>query len=99
MPPGWPAIWHEPRPDRGGGGHDGLAPHIGRQDAHDLVYAACRVAHDTGASLADALSQQPGITAHLDPAAIQRLTDPANYLGAVPAMVDRVLRFVPRAGR
>ncbi len=74
----------------------GLAPHLGRQDAHDLVYAACRVAHDTGTSLADALSQQPAITAHLDPAAIARLTDPTNYLGAAPAMVDRMLRSVPR---
>ncbi len=76
----------------------GLAPHVGRQDAHDLVYAACRVAHDTGSTLADALAQQPGITAHLDPAALARLTDPANYLGAAPAMVDRVLRSVPRTG-
>lgn len=76
----------------------GLAPHVGRQDAHDLVYAACRHANDTGASLADALGQQPGITAHLDPAAIRRLTDPANYLGAAPAMVDRVLQSVPRPG-
>ena len=76
----------------------GLAPHVGRQDAHDLVTAACRLADDTGASLADALAQQSGITAHLDPAEIGRLTDPANYLGAAPAMVDRVLRSVPRPG-
>lgn len=74
----------------------GLAPHIGRQDAHDLVYAACRVAEDTGSSLADALKQQTAITAYLDAAAIERLTDSANYLGAAPAMVDRVLRSVPR---
>ena len=76
----------------------GLAPHVGRQDAHDLVYDACRVANDTGVSLAEALAQQPAITAHLDPAAIAQLTDPANYLGAAPAMVDRVLQSVPRPG-
>lgn len=75
----------------------GLAPHTGRQDAHDLVYAACRVANDTGCSLAEALLQQPGITAHLDSPAIARLTDPANYLGAAPAMVDRVLASAARA--
>ena len=74
----------------------GLAPHVGRQDAHDLVYAACRLAKDTGVSLADALSQQPVITAHLDPKEIERLTNPANYLGAAPNMVDRVLESVPR---
>ncbi len=74
----------------------GLAPHVGRQDAHDLVTAACRLANDTGTSLADALGRQPDVTAHLDAAAIERLTDPANYLGAAPAMVDRVLSSVPR---
>ncbi len=74
----------------------GLAPHVGRGEAHDLVYAACRHANETGASLADALKEQPAITAHLDAAAITRLTDPANYLGAAPAMVDRVLSSVPR---
>ncbi len=74
----------------------GLAPHSGRGKAHDLVTVACRLADDTGVSLADALARQPGATAHLDPAAIERLTDPANYLGGAPAMVDRVLRSVPR---
>jgi 3-carboxy-cis,cis-muconate cycloisomerase len=75
----------------------GLAPFTGRQDAHDLVYAACRLANDTNITLAEALAQSPAITAHLDPAAIARLTDPANYLGAAPAMVDRVIQSTPRA--
>ncbi len=74
----------------------GLAPHTGRQDAHDLVYAACRRSNDTGVTLAEALVQQPCVTAHLDAAAIARLTDPANYLGAAPAMVDRVLQSALR---
>jgi hypothetical protein len=95
--PGWPGCGcradgpqpgHEPGANRGGGGDDGPCPHVGRQDAHDLVYAACWVANNTGVSLADALSQQPGITAHLDPAAIARLTDPANYLGAAPGVAQ-----------
>src|SRR6516162_10442137 len=33
----------------------GLAPHIGRQQAHDVVYDACRRANDKGSSLAEAL--------------------------------------------
>ena len=74
----------------------GLAPFTGRQDAHDLVYDACRLANDTNISLAEALAQSPAITAHLDPAAIARLTDPANYLGAAPDMVDRVLQSCQR---
>jgi 3-carboxy-cis,cis-muconate cycloisomerase len=31
------------------------------------------------------------IAPHFDRAALDRLTDPANYLGLAPAMVDRVL--------
>jgi 3-carboxy-cis,cis-muconate cycloisomerase len=77
----------------------GLAPFIGRQDAHDVVYAACRVVADRGGSLADALLQDPAVTAHLDQAAILRLTDPANYLGQAPEMVDRVLGAYPRDDR
>jgi 3-carboxy-cis,cis-muconate cycloisomerase len=74
----------------------GLAPFIGRQDAHDVVYAACRVVADRGGTLAEALLQDPAVTAHLDGAAILRLTDPANYLGQAPEMVDRVLAAYPR---
>ena len=69
----------------------GLAPHIGRQQAHDVVYAACRVVNEQGGRLADVLAADPAITVHLDRAAVERLTDPANYLGAAPLMVDRVL--------
>ncbi len=69
----------------------GLAPHLGRQAAHDVVTAACRAADAGGGSLADALAAQPAVTAHLDQAAIARLTDPANYLGLAPGMVDRAL--------
>ena len=69
----------------------GLAPHIGRQQAHDVVYAACRIASEKGQSLADALAADAQVTAHLDRAAIDRLTDPANYLGVAPQMVDRAL--------
>jgi len=69
----------------------GLAPHIGRQHAHDVVYGACRIVNEKGGTLADALAKDPAITKHLDRAAIDRLTDPANYLGMAPQMVDRVL--------
>jgi 3-carboxy-cis,cis-muconate cycloisomerase len=69
-----------------------LAPHIGRQQAHDVVYAACRVVNEKGGTLAEALGGVAEVTAHFDRAAIARMTDPANYLGLAPAMVDRVLK-------
>ena len=74
----------------------GLAPQLGRQAAHDLVYAACRVVNESGGTLAEALLADPAVTRHLDAAAIARLTDPANYLGQAPAMVDRVLNAMTR---
>ncbi|WP_425324404.1 3-carboxy-cis,cis-muconate cycloisomerase [Methylobacterium frigidaeris] len=73
-----------------------LAPHTGRQAAHDLVYAACRVVNERGGTLAEALAAVPEVTEHFDRAAIDHLTDPAKYLGAAPQMVDRVLASVPR---
>ncbi|WP_338722832.1 adenylosuccinate lyase family protein [Pseudomonas tolaasii] len=69
----------------------GLAPALGRQVAHDVVYAACRMANEQGTSLLDALLAQGEATAQLDLAELQRLTDPANYLGLAPQMVDIAL--------
>lgn len=69
----------------------GLAPAIGRQQAHDIVYDACRTVNEQGGTLAEALSALPAVTKHFDSAAIDRLTDPANYLGLAPQMVDRAL--------
>jgi 3-carboxy-cis,cis-muconate cycloisomerase len=69
----------------------GLAPDLGRQEAHDVVYDACRVANDKGMTLADALSADSRVSARIDRATIERLTSPKNYLGLAPQMVDRVL--------
>jgi 3-carboxy-cis,cis-muconate cycloisomerase len=69
----------------------GLAPDLGRQEAHDVVYDACRVANDKGMTLADVLATDSRVSARIDRATIERLTSPKNYLGLAPEMVDRVL--------
>jgi 3-carboxy-cis,cis-muconate cycloisomerase len=69
----------------------GLAPLIGRQDAHDVVYDACRLANEKSITLADALSADARVSECIDRATIDRLTAPRNYLGLAPQMVDRVL--------
>jgi 3-carboxy-cis,cis-muconate cycloisomerase len=74
----------------------GLAPQIGRQEAHDVVYDACRLANEKNMTLADALSADPQVTSRIDRATIERLTSPGNYLGLAPEMVDRVLAACPR---
>ncbi|MGO8909875.1 MAG: adenylosuccinate lyase family protein [Bradyrhizobium sp.] len=74
----------------------GLAPQIGRQQAHDVVYDACRVVNEKGGTLADALALNPEVSKCIDRATIDRLTSPKNYLGLAPAMVDRVLNAAKR---
>src|SRR5579862_8419839 len=69
----------------------GLAPHTGRNEAHDLVYDACRAAIESGRPLYDVLLEIPEVAGPLGADQLRALTDPANYLGAAPAMVDRVL--------
>jgi 3-carboxy-cis,cis-muconate cycloisomerase len=69
----------------------GLGPYLGRQYAHDLVYDICRKVVATGRPLVDLLAENEEISKHLDRAALERLCDPANYLGEAGAMVDRVL--------
>ncbi len=69
----------------------GLAPDLGRQEAHDVVYDACRVANEKAMTLADALSADPRVSARIDRATINRLTSPRSYLGLAPEMVDRVI--------
>jgi 3-carboxy-cis,cis-muconate cycloisomerase len=69
----------------------GLGPHIGRQYAHDLVYDICRQVVATGRTLLDLLAENKAIAKHLDRAALEKLCDPANYLGQAGEMVDRVL--------
>ncbi len=70
----------------------GLAPHLGRGEAHHIVKHACDAALAEGIPLADALMREAAVVDRLDRTAIEQLTDPANYLGSADAFVDRVLR-------
>jgi 3-carboxy-cis,cis-muconate cycloisomerase len=69
----------------------GLAKPLGRNAAHDLVYAACRSALDKDTTLIDQLRLLPEVTRVLDPQALEALVNPANYLGCSGEMIDRVL--------
>ncbi len=69
----------------------GLAPALGRQAAHDEVYAACRDAAEHHDALLDALLRRPAIASALPRERLAALCEPANYLGTAGAMVDRVL--------
>jgi 3-carboxy-cis,cis-muconate cycloisomerase len=70
----------------------GLAPHLGRGEAHHVVKHACDIALAEQVPLADALARDPVVANRLDRAAIERLTDPAHYLGSADGFIDRVLK-------
>ncbi len=69
----------------------GLAPALGRQIAHDIVYDCCREALSGDVSFADALLARPEIANAVSRDEVLRLTDPANYLGAAPDMVENLI--------
>ncbi len=69
----------------------GLGRYIGREHAHDVVYDLCREALAKQVPLIDLLAAHPEISRHVDRAALERMLDPANYLGEAGVMVDRVL--------
>ena len=73
----------------------GLAPHLGRQQAHDVVYEACRDALAQRRSLFDVLKANPKIAAALPEDRLRALCDPVNYLGSAPRMVDAIVRQRP----
>jgi 3-carboxy-cis,cis-muconate cycloisomerase len=74
----------------------GLGPHLGRQRAHDLVYDICREVAVTGTPLVDLLARNAEISRHLTRAELERMVDPAHYLGLAGEMVDRVLALERR---
>ncbi|MGY6555682.1 MAG: class-II fumarase/aspartase family protein [Wenzhouxiangella sp.] len=69
----------------------GLAPLVGKAQAHHLVYAAAGRANDEGLSLREALLADTEVMAHLDEATLNSLLDPANYTGSAGTMVDTVI--------
>jgi 3-carboxy-cis,cis-muconate cycloisomerase len=69
----------------------GLGPHLGRQRAHDLVYDICRQVAATGQPLVDLLAQDAEIARHMNRGELEKLCDPARYVGLAGEMIDRVL--------
>jgi 3-carboxy-cis,cis-muconate cycloisomerase len=68
-----------------------LAGPMGREPAHELVEAACKKAQEQKRHLRDVLTKDPTITKHLNKKELERLFDPAGYLGVAGELIDRVL--------
>jgi 3-carboxy-cis,cis-muconate cycloisomerase len=73
-----------------------LAERVGRDAAHHMVEKASNAARGGPRPLVETLAGDPEVAKHLDGAALERLADPAHYLGEAPAVVDRVLAAARR---
>jgi 3-carboxy-cis,cis-muconate cycloisomerase len=71
----------------------GLGAAMGRNRAHDVVYDICREVVKTGRPLVDLLAEDKEISKHADRKTLEKLVDPANYLGVAGEMVDRALKM------
>ncbi|MDV6328047.1 adenylosuccinate lyase family protein [Idiomarina sp. Sol25] len=69
----------------------GIAPIIGRNQAHDVVFGAAGRANDAGIEFREELLKDNQIMQHLSVEKLDELLDPANYTGSATAMVDAVL--------
>jgi len=69
----------------------GLGDKMGRNYAHDVVYDICREVVKTGRPLIDLLEENDEIKKHAGRKELEKMVDPANYLGVAGEMVDRVL--------
>jgi adenylosuccinate lyase len=67
-----------------------LAKRIGKQSAHDVVYATAMAAFEAGQPLKAAILANPAITGQLPVEEIEALFDYRRQLGLCPAFVDRV---------
>jgi 3-carboxy-cis,cis-muconate cycloisomerase len=74
----------------------GLAPALGRNEAHDVVYAACRIALEQKRTLADVLKANDEVTRLVSLDQIDAMCEPTNYLGCAAQMVDKALAAKPR---
>jgi 3-carboxy-cis,cis-muconate cycloisomerase len=68
-----------------------LAPKIGHERAHAVVAAAARKTGGDGNDLRAVLAEDPVVSANLSSERLERLLDPAAYLGRAGASVDVVV--------
>jgi adenylosuccinate lyase len=68
-----------------------LAPELGKQSAHDLVYRVAMAAIERETDLREAVLAEPVITVRLGAARIEALFAPEQSAGHCSEMVDRVI--------
>ncbi len=68
-----------------------LAQRVGREKAHELVEQCCKQAVAEGRHLRGVLRDSPEVSSRFNDAELDRLLDPANYLGQARRWVERAV--------
>jgi len=75
-----------------------LAPDIGKQSAHALIYDLAHTSTASGQALREAVSEDPRIRSCLSAEEIEGIFDPTRYTGRsaelVDASVERAVRWL-----
>jgi len=71
-----------------------LGEHLGRQDAHDIVYACAMEAIESETPFIDVLMKHSDVNNHLTIDNLSTLLDPTQYTGLAAQFVDQVLKEV-----
>ncbi|KWR88485.1 adenylosuccinate lyase [Cupriavidus sp. IDO] len=75
-----------------------LAEKVGKQSAHELVYAAAMHGMEAGITFEQALLRNAAVRDALDPVLLKQLLDPATYVGLAPAIVEALLDKIRASG-
>jgi adenylosuccinate lyase len=68
-----------------------LGEKLGKQTAHERVYALSQTAHDRGVPMRTLLSAEPDLAGLLAEPVLDTVFDPADYLGASTTLTQRVV--------
>jgi 3-carboxy-cis,cis-muconate cycloisomerase len=71
-----------------------LGEHVGRQDAHDIVYVCAMQSYENETPFIDELLEEEQVNAHLTRDQLTTLLDPTQYTGLAAQFVDQVLKEV-----
>ena len=69
-----------------------LAEKAGRQTAHELVSEATKDVFSKGKTLQEAVLGNKEIMNYMTTADVEKALDPVNYIGAIPIVVDNVVK-------
>lgn len=73
-----------------------IAPVLGRQEAHEVIYEACRAAIESKGELKAELLKHEDLVRQLGADRIAELCEPAGYLGSAKAMTRQVVDRLAR---